>query len=147
MQQGNLNLSWNANTSFYGYVSDNNIYTNLGEQVGVNLAKYNEVEQALIKCKNRLIELGEIKIPKTPDEIIKEQSEMIEKQNMAINQMLKKMEEMTNGYGTTKGDNQLSTSEYERESEPSSIKSVGDDRPNANKNKGGRNKSVSTDKG
>ena len=147
MQQGNLNLSWNANTSFYGYVSDNNIYTNLGEQVGVNLAKYNEVEQALIKCKNRLIELGEIKIPKTPDEIIKEQSEMIEKQNMAINQMLKKMEEMTNGYGTTKGDNKLSTNEYERESEPSSIKSVGDDRPNTNKNKGGRNKSVSTDKG
>lgn len=147
MQQGNLNLSWNANTSFYGYVSDNNIYTNLGEQVGVNLAKYNEVEQALIKCKNRLIELGEIKIPKTPDEIIKEQSEMIEKQNIAINQMLKKMEEMTNGYGTTKGDNQLSTSEYERESEPSSIESVGDGRPNTNKNKGGRNKSVSTDKG
>lgn len=146
MQQGNLNLSWNANTSFYGYVSDNNIYTNLGEQVGVNLAKYNEVEQALIKCKNRLIELGEIKIPKTPDEIIKEQSEMIEKQNIAINQMLAKIEEMTNGYGTTKGNNKLSTGEYEGESEPSSNESIGDSRPNANKNKGGRSKSVPADK-
>ena len=146
MQQGNLNLSWNANTSFYGYVSDNNIYTNLGEQVGVNLAKYNEVEQALIKCKNRLIELGEIKIPKTPDEIIKEQSEMIEKQNQAINQMLARIEELSHEYRTTKGNNELSTGELKRESDTSIEQGIGDNRPNADKNKRGRSKSVSTDK-
>lgn len=146
MQQGNINLTWNANTSFYGYVSDNNIYTNLGEQIGVNLAKFQEVEQALIKCKNRLIELGEIKVPKTPEEIIKEQSEMIEKQNQAINQMLARIEEMSREYRTTKGNNELSTRELKGESDTSVEQGIGDNRPDANKNKGGRSKSVSADK-
>lgn len=146
MQQGNINLTWNANTSFYGYVSDNNIYTNLGEQIGVNLAKYQEVEQALIKCKNRLIELGEIKVPKTPDEIIKEQSEMIEKQNQAINQMLARIEELSHEYRTTKGNNELSTRELKGESDTSIEQGIRDNRPDTDKNKRGRNKSVSTDK-
>ncbi|MGN1125557.1 MAG: hypothetical protein ACI4S3_07410 [Candidatus Gastranaerophilaceae bacterium] len=146
MQQGNLNLTWNANTSFYGYVSDNNIYTNLGEQIGVNLAKYQEVEQALIKCKNRLIELGEIKVPKTPDEIIKEQSEMIEKQNQAINQMLARIEDLSNEYRNIKGGNELYTEEHKGESNTIIEPSIDDSRPDANKNKGRCNKSTSADK-
>ena len=50
MQQGNYtNITWNGNNSFVGHVYDNNIYTMTGEQVGVNLAKYQDVEKALLK--------------------------------------------------------------------------------------------------
>lgn len=92
MQQGNYtNITWNGTNFFTGYVQDGNIFTSMGEQVGVNLAKYQEIEQALTKCKNRLIELGEIKIPKTPEQIIEEQQSLIEKQTQAINQLLERI--------------------------------------------------------
>ena len=99
MQQGNYtNITWNGNSSFAGYVYDNNIYTMTGEHIGVNLAKYQDVEKALLKCKNRLRELGEIKIPKTPEQIIQEQSDMLEKQTQAINKLLEKVNEYEQHY-------------------------------------------------
>ena len=80
MTQANYtNISFNSSNFFSGYVADNNIYTINGELIGVNLAKYQEVEQGLLKCKNRLIELGEIKVPKTQEEIIAEQTSIIER--------------------------------------------------------------------
>ena len=36
------------NLRFTGYVYDNNIYNYTGEQIGVNMARYQEVEQALV---------------------------------------------------------------------------------------------------
>lgn len=81
-----------VNTSnFMGYCYQDGIFNYMGEQIGVTLDKYKEVEQALLKCKNRLIELGEIKIPKTQEEIIKEQSEMIERQQALLNELVSKM--------------------------------------------------------
>lgn len=122
MQQGNYtNITWNGNNSFAGYVYDNNIYTITGEQVGVNLAKYQDVEKALLKCKNRLIELGEIKVPKTPEQIIQEQSDILEKQTQAINKLLEKVNEYEQHYQpitpANSGECQSSTatgSEYSR---------------------------------
>lgn len=92
-------INWNNNSMITCYVVDNNILTFNGDVLGVTLAKYNEVEQGLLKCKNRLIELGEIKVPKTQEEIIKEQSEMIETQQRLLNDLIKKME-ANNGHST-----------------------------------------------
>ena len=65
-QQGNVtSFSWNANLPFYCYINNEDIYHYNGEIVGVSISKYKQVEEALSKCKNRLIELGEIKLPKT----------------------------------------------------------------------------------
>lgn len=151
MQQGNLNLSWNTNNQFYGYVADNNIYTYTGELIGVNLAKYKEVEQALMKCKNRLIELGEIKIPKTPEEIIQEQNEMLEKQSNIVNEMMSKyaelqqqMEVLKNGCESTQRPNKLSTTGDEGKSGASVSKSSGDGGSVKDKNKGRCNSSTSS---
>ena len=146
MQQGNLNVNWNTNSSFLVYIQNDDIFSYDGQKIGVVNKKYNDVEQGLIKCKEKLIELGVIKVPKTQEEIIKEQSEMIEKQNQAINQMLARIEELSHEYRTTKGNNELSTGELKRESDTSIEQGIGDNRPNADKNKRGRSKSVSTDK-
>lgn len=139
MTQANYtNISFNSSNFFSGYVADNNIYTINGELIGVNLAKYQEVENGLIKCKNRLIELGEIKVPKTQEEIIKEQSEMLEKQQLVINQMLvtcqQLQERINNEYTTTDGANKLFASTNEEQSNASTRESTSNDRPNANKN-------------
>ena len=77
MQQGNYtNITWNGTTNvFAAYLQGDTIFSANGEQVGVSVAKYKEVEEVLLKCKNRLIELGEIKIPKTQEEIIAEQQQ------------------------------------------------------------------------
>lgn len=91
MQQGNLNVNWNTNSSFLVYIQNDDIFSYDGQKIGVVNKKYNEVEQGLIKCKEKLIELGVIKVPKTPDEIIKEQSEMIEKQQALLNDLITKI--------------------------------------------------------
>lgn len=135
MTQANYtNISFNSNNFFSGYVSENNIFTINGELIGVNLAKYQEVENGLIKCKNRLIELGEIKVPKTQEEIIKEQSEMLEKQQVILNEIMAKMELMKNEQTDFNGLSELSTREYEDKRNTSTRESVADDRPNTDKN-------------
>lgn len=130
MQQGNYtNITWSGNNFFSGYVNDNNIYTYTGELIGVNLAKYQELEQALLKCKNRLIELGEIKVPKTQEEIIAEQSAMLEQQSQAIKQLL----EEVNGLKSTR---QLLACQHQGEDKSSVTASVEHSGPHNSKNKG-----------
>lgn len=146
MTQANYtNISFNSNNFFSGYVSNNDIYTINGELIGVNLAKFQEVEQGLLTCKNRLIELGEIKVPKTQEEIIKEQSEMLEKQQIVINQMLvtcqQLQERINNEYTTTDGANKLFASTNEEQSNASTRESTSNDRPVENKNTSGCNAS------
>ena len=91
MQQGNLNVNWNTNSSFLVYIQNDDIFSYDGQKIGVVNKKYNDVEQGLIKCKEKLIELGVIKVPKTQEEIIKEQSEMIEKQQALLNDLITKI--------------------------------------------------------
>lgn len=91
MQQGNLNVNWNTNSSFLVYIQNDDIFSYDGQKIGVVNKKYNDVEQGLIKCKEKLIELGIIKVPKTQEEIIKEQSEMIEKQQALLNDLITKI--------------------------------------------------------
>lgn len=135
MTQANYtNISFNSSNFFSGYVAENNIYTINGELIGVNLAKYQEVENGLIKCKNRLIELGEIKVPKTQEEIIKEQSEMLEKQQVILNEIMAKMELMKNEQTGFNGFSEFSPREYEDKRDSSIRESLADDRPNSNKN-------------
>lgn len=120
MQQGNItSINWNASNFFSGYVADNNIYTYTGEIIGVNLKKYEEVKQALEKCKNRLIELGEIKLPKTPEEIMKEQTALIEKQSDLINKLMEKINE-------PKSDPTIHTPTHENEGTTSDAEGVSD---------------------
>lgn len=121
------------NLRFTGYVYDNNIYNYTGEQIGVNLARYQEVEQALVKCKNRLIELGEIKVPKTPEQIIEEQQALLDKQTFAINQLLEKVNELELHH-------QPAPAEHTGEHESCVAASITDSRPVVNKNKGRRSK-------
>lgn len=99
MSMNMTNINW-SNNSFMAYIQNDEIYSFDGQKVGIVLKKYNEVEQGLLKCKNRLIELGEIKVPKTQEEIIKEQSEMIEKQQALLNDLINKMG-VQNGHNTT----------------------------------------------
>lgn len=93
------NLQLSNNLTFMAYIQNDEIYSYDGQKWGVTIQKYNEVEQGLIKCKNRLIELGEIKVPKTQEEIIQEQSEMIEQQRALLNDLINKMG-VQNGYTT-----------------------------------------------
>lgn len=138
MQQGNYtNITWSGNNFFSGYVSENNIYTYTGELIGVNLAKYQELEQALLKCKNRLIELGEIKVPKTPEEIIAEQSAMLDQQSQAI----KKLLEEVNGL---KSNNQLFALKPQGENQDSPTASVEHSGSVHDKNKRRRKKTNTT---
>ena len=91
MQQGNLNVNWNTNSSFLVYIQNDDIFSYDGQKIGVVNKKYNDIEQGLIKCKEKLIELGVIKVPKTQEEIIKEQSEMIEKQQALLDDLITKI--------------------------------------------------------
>lgn len=100
MTQGNItSINWNGNNFFSGYVADNNIYTYNGELIGVNLAKYQETERGLQKCRDKLVELGVIIPEKKPEEIIKEQSELLQKQTDLCNSLMAKMQEMTDKIG------------------------------------------------
>ena len=134
MQQGNItSINWNANSFFSGYVSNDDIYTYTGEVIGVNLKKYNEVKTALEKCKKRLIELGEIKLPKTPEELMKEQSDLINKQAKMIDKLMEQLNEH-------RENTELPTTECTNESTTSNTTSVPDDRPIDNKDERGRSK-------
>ena len=100
MAQANFtSVNWNSNNFFSGYVADNNIYTYTGDLIGVNLAKYQEVDNALKKCRDKLVELGVIIPEKKPEEIIKEQSELLQKQTDLCNSLMAKMQEMTEKIG------------------------------------------------
>lgn len=108
---------------FTVYAKEEGLFLFSGEQVGVSLKKYSEIEQALTKCKNRLIELGEIKIPKTPEEIIAEQNEMLTKQGEMLRDMIKQVNDLqskigvsANEYASNTSTSELSTSRRKRKS-------------------------------
>ena len=107
-------FNFSTNNTFMGYVKDNNIYTYSGELIGVNLAKYKEVEDGLKKCRDKLVEIGVIVPEKKPEEIIKEQSALLQKQTELCNSLMAKMQEMTekmgglnNGLGENKINNTI----------------------------------------
>ena len=146
MQHGNMtiNTSWSNNLNFFGYVNNDDIFTSNGELIGVNLKKYKEVEQALLTCKNRLIELGEIKVPKTQEEIIKEQSEMIEKQSQALNQIManfQQLQERLNEHSTITRDSINVAATPTEYGNGSNRQDVSDTRPIADKDTSGCTKS------
>ena len=141
-QQGNVtSFSWNANMPFYCYVSNDDIYHYNGDVVGVSISKYKQVEEALLKCKNRLIELGEIKMPKTPEEIIKEQSEMLEKQAKILDNVmnmyteLKEKVEAVNEHTENKRIDRESTSRDEGQADGRTNGSAEDSRCNRDTDK------------
>ena len=91
-QQGNYtSINWGCNT-FYCYLNNDDIYQYNGEIIGVSLNKYKLVEDALLKCKNKLIELGEIEIPKTQEQIIQEQNEMLKNMMQMYKELQQKVE-------------------------------------------------------
>lgn len=146
MQQGNMtiNTSWSNNLNFFGYVNNDNIYTSNGELIGVNLKKYQEIEQGLITCKNRLIELGEIEVEKTPEEIIKEQSEMIKQQGQALNEIMasfQQLKEQLNECTVNSRDISNDSETSEGQCKTSDKQNVSDTRPVADKNASGCTKS------
>lgn len=137
MNQGSItNINWNANNMFTVYAKDEGLFLFGGEQVGVTLKKYSEVEQALTKCKNRLIELGEIKIPKTPEEIIAEQNEMLTKQSEMLRDMIRQVNDLqnkiggsTNEYATDTSTSEFSSSKRKRKGGGLDIESPNNGRP------------------
>lgn len=140
-QQGNFtSINWFNNT-FYCYLNNDDIYQYNGELIGVSLNKYKQVEEALTKCKNRLIELGEIKVPKTQEEIIKEQSEIIDKQAKAFNEMmgmlteLKEKVEVSHEYTENQEPNKLSATRDEGQVHRGIIEGSGNDRPDRDTDK------------
>ena len=146
MQQGNMtiNTSWNNNLNFFGYVNNDDIYTSNGELIGVNLKKYKEVEQGLITCKNKLIELGAIEVEKTPEEIIKEQSAMLKQQGEALTQIMtsfQQLQERLNEYTINSRDSLNDTRATAGQSIASNQQDVSGDRPLTDKDTGGRTKS------
>ena len=91
-QQGNYtSINWGCNT-FYCYLNNDDIYQYNGEIIGVSLNKYKLVEEALLKCKNKLIELGAIEIPKTQEQIIQEQNEMLKNMMQMYKELQQKVE-------------------------------------------------------
>lgn len=152
MQQGNItSINWGAGNSIpvTVFIQNDNIFKLSGEQIGVTVQKYKEIEDGLIKCKNRLIELGEIKVPKTPDEIIKEQNEMLQRQNEALNQVLikcnelqEKLKEVSYEQTNISKPFEISSPKCTRESSTGNIESLGDCRPLDDTDKRGCNKSI-----
>ena len=130
MSMNMTSFNWNNLSSFVVYIQNDEIYSCDGQKIGVILKKYQEVEDGLIKCKNRLIELGEIKIPKTQEEIIKEQSEMIEKQQALLNDLINKMG----------GQNGCSTINFKSDSERQTTTSDTDGNGSDKKNKSSKHK-------
>lgn len=115
-QQGNItSINWNMSNSFYGYVQNDAIYTFNNEQIGVHINKYRQIEEALKKCKNRLIELGEIKVPKSQEEIIQEQNAMLDDMIAKYRVLQEEIKELKNEQRLSTRDTELSTEELEAE--------------------------------
>ena len=149
MTQGNItSINWNGNNFFSGYVAENNIYTYNGELIGVNLAKYQETERGLQKCRDKLVELGVIVPEKKPEEIIKEQSELLQKQTEMCNTLIAKLEQLggLNGLTGTQGDNTVVTNatDNKRESIASIQQSNTDNKPPSELHNGRSKKNSAT---
>ena len=133
-QQGNYtSINWGCNT-FYCYLNNDDIYHYNGEIIGVSLQKYKLVEEALLKCKNKLIELGEIEIPKTQEQIIQEQNEML-KNMMQMYKELQQKVEANNEHSENQKCVSNVTAGDKREGDERFIGSLEDNRPNGDTHK------------
>jgi hypothetical protein len=133
-QQGNYtSINWGCNT-FYCYLNNDDIYQYNGEIIGVSLNKYKLVEDALLKCKNKLIELGEIEIPKTQEQIIQEQNEML-KNMMQMYKELQQKVEANNEYSENQKHTGDVTAGDKGQSDERVIRSIEDNRPNGDTDK------------
>ena len=147
-------FNFSTNNTFMGYVKDNDIYTYTGELIGVNLAKYQEIEKALKKCRDKLVELGVIVPEKKPEEIIKEQGELLQKQTELCNSLMAKVQEMTekmgelnNGFEQNKINNTAITNPAtEQTTCITGVQSSGTDSQSASELHNGRSKKASSTK-
>ena len=133
-QQGNYtSINWGCNT-FYCYLNNDDIYQYNGEIIGVSLQKYKLVEEALLKCKNKLIELGEIEIPKTQEQIIQEQNEMLKNMMQMYKELQQKVEANNEHSENQKCVSNVATG-AERKSDERFDGSLEDNRPNGDTHK------------
>jgi hypothetical protein len=133
-QQGNYtSINWGCNT-FYCYLNNDDIYQYNGEIIGVSLNKYKLVEEALLKCKNKLIELGEIEVPKTQEQIIQEQNEML-KNMMQMYKELQQKVEANNEYSENQKCIRDVTAGDKGQSDERAFGSFEDNRPNGDTDK------------
>lgn len=79
-----------------GYIYQVNSFTGQKVQVGVTQQTFDELQKITDGYYNKLVELGIIIPPKSNEEIIKEQQEMMAKMYEAINKLTQKVEELEN---------------------------------------------------
>lgn len=138
---------------FTAYATEGNIFLISGEHIGVSIAKYQEMEKAFQKCRNKLVELGVIVPEKKPEEIIKEQAELLKKQTDICNNMMeqmqamaKKLEGVTNGYQSNQVNSAVITNTEPSETESFTVdrQSSTDSKSDGVTHKGRRSKNIET---
>lgn len=81
-----------------------------GEAVGIDNQRVEEMQEIIDKYYNKLVELGVIKLPKTPEQIIEEQNQMMHQMLLQMQQLQNEMREMKsngdNGHSTELSDKQ-----------------------------------------
>lgn len=88
-----------AGEYFYAWIKDSKVYARnpAGEPmvVGVLLSKYNEVEATAKSFQERLIELGEIQVPLTQEQMTEQLLTELKEEKMLRNKMALLVEEMS----------------------------------------------------
>jgi hypothetical protein len=77
-----------------------NSFTGQRVQIGVSQQIFDELQKITDEYYNKLVEVGVIVPPKSNEDIIKEQQEMISKMYDAISKLTKKVEDLENGCTT-----------------------------------------------
>jgi hypothetical protein len=83
-----------------GYIYQVNSFTGQRVQIGVSQQIFDELQKITDEYYNKLVEVGVIVPPKSNEDIIKEQQEMISKMYDAISKLTKKVEDLENGCTT-----------------------------------------------
>jgi hypothetical protein len=100
--QENKTIYSNINGQFValvdnGYIYQLNSFTGQRMQIGVTQQTFDELKAITDGYYKKLVEAGIIKEPKTNEQIIAEQQEMMSEMMKAISKLTKKVEEMENG--------------------------------------------------
>lgn len=103
--QENKTIYTNVNGQFVAFCDNGCIYqvnsfTGQRVQVGVTKQTFDELQKITDGYYDKLVELGIIIPPKSNEEIIREQQEMMSKMYDAIDKLTKKVEELENGHST-----------------------------------------------
>ena len=104
--QENKTIYSNINGQFValvdnGYIYQLNSFTGQRMQIGVTQQTFDELKAITDGYYKKLVEAGIIKEPKTNEQIIAEQQEMMSEMMKAISKLTKKVEEMENGRNAT----------------------------------------------